>query len=130
MAKQQTPYGMLLRKRRMEAGLSLRYVAEAIGVSHVYLADVERGARAPLDEDREPKLRKIIKSLTPAELKAARLLSKPIKITMESTPEPWTAVTVALARRYEQGDSNDDEQDAQDAERILNILRGSGKEPK
>ena len=113
-----TPYGALLRQRRVEAGLSLRDVAEKLCVSHVYLADVERGARAPLQPAHEPKLKQVIKGLTANELARAREASKPVKITLETTPEGWAGVTIALARRYERNDLRDDQRN-----KILQILQ-------
>ncbi len=38
--------GAKLRGQRMKAGLSLRAMAKLLGVSHVYLGEVERGDRA------------------------------------------------------------------------------------
>jgi PTS system nitrogen regulatory IIA component len=99
----QTPYGSLLRKQRVQAGLSLRDVATRLGVSHVFLADVERGARNTLSPDHEPALMKLIPKISKKELDDARRLSKPIRITLDSTPEGSRPVTIALARRYEEG---------------------------
>lgn len=40
---------MIVRDRRRELGMSLRELAEKLGVSHVFLGEVERGtARIPL----------------------------------------------------------------------------------
>lgn len=113
-----TPYGTLLRRRRIDAGLSLRDVAERLHVSHVYLADVERGARGPLQPEHEPKLKRIIKGLTSSDLARAREASRPVKITLETTPERWEDVTIALARRYARGNLREDQR-----EQILRILQ-------
>lgn len=43
-----TRFGELLRKLRMDANRSLGELARHLGVSVVYLSDVERGRRAPL----------------------------------------------------------------------------------
>lgn len=48
----ENPYGLFIRNRRNELGLSLRQVAEAIGTSAVYLADVERGRRNSIAQRR------------------------------------------------------------------------------
>jgi transcriptional regulator with XRE-family HTH domain len=89
------------------AGLSLREVAEAVGVSHVYLADVERGVRPPLRAEHEPKLLGKIVGLNQMELNEARELSRPIKITLENTPSRYVDLTIALARRYERDNLTD-----------------------
>lgn len=99
MGNKTTPYGALLRERRVKAGLSLREVADYIGVSHVFLADVERGLSSPLKQDRETRLLEIMPTVTAAELHRARVASKPIKIT--PTNERYHDLTMALARRIE-----------------------------
>lgn len=117
-----SPYGALLRKRRVEAGLSLRDVAAKIGVSHVFLADVERGVR-PLSTDREPQLLAALNNLTQTELDEARALSRPIKITLANTPDRYVDLTIALARRYERDDLSDTK-----VNKILKILQEDGED--
>lgn len=41
-------FGALMRKIRTERGLTLRDVGAILGVSHVYVGEVERGDRAPM----------------------------------------------------------------------------------
>jgi len=101
----------------VEAGLSLRVAAEKIGVSHVFLADVERGVR-PLSTEREPLLLAALNNLTQSELDEARALSRPIKITLANTPDRYVDLTIALARRYERDDLSDTK-----VNRILEILK-------
>lgn len=96
-----SPYGALLRQRRLEAGLSLRDVANQLGVSHVFLADVERGLRGPLKAEHEPVLLKTIGNMKLGELERARALSRPVKITLENTPAQYQDLTLAFARRIE-----------------------------
>jgi transcriptional regulator with XRE-family HTH domain len=45
-------FGKLLRKIRIEAGRSIGEVARHLGVSTVFVSDVERGVRAPLSPER------------------------------------------------------------------------------
>jgi transcriptional regulator with XRE-family HTH domain len=45
-------FGDLLRKKRREAGKTLGDIARLLGISVVYLSDVERGNRKPLSNDR------------------------------------------------------------------------------
>jgi transcriptional regulator with XRE-family HTH domain len=57
-------FGDALRKRRKDAGKTLGDVAEVLGVSVVYVSDVERSNRRPFDSERIIKLAKFLK--TPA----------------------------------------------------------------
>lgn len=52
MTASSNEFGDLIRRIRIERGLSQRDVAKALGVSHVYLSEVERGTRAPLTHER------------------------------------------------------------------------------
>ena len=116
--KPTTPYGALLRERRVRAGLSLRDVAEHIGVSHVFLAEIERGVSAPLKPEREAKLLEIMPTVTAPELRKAREASKPFKLTSSNTPPKYLDLTTALARRIERENLDDSK-----VNRILQILR-------
>lgn len=93
MIQQANPYGALLRRRRVTAGLSLREVAEAIGVSHVYLADVERGVRSARSAEHELKLLGKIVGLNQLELNEARELSAPIGCIRNSRMRDGCIVT-------------------------------------
>jgi transcriptional regulator with XRE-family HTH domain len=108
MAQRPSPYGELVRTRRVEAKRSLRTVADHIGVSHVFLAEVERGIRAPLKPEYEPKLIEIVPTLTAADLARARALTRPLKITLADTPSQYHDVTLAFARRIENRDLSED----------------------
>ena len=55
-------FGDALRKRRRDAGKTLSDVAGVLGVSVVYLSDVERGNRRPLDSDRIIRIAKFLKT--------------------------------------------------------------------
>ena len=55
-------FGDALRKRRREAGKTLSDVAGVLGVSVVYVSDVERGNRRPFDSVRIIKLAKYLKA--------------------------------------------------------------------
>tara|TARA_R100000664_G_scaffold25205_1_gene35155 strand:- start:2708 stop:3106 length:399 start_codon:yes stop_codon:yes gene_type:complete len=45
-------FGEYVREARQEAGLSLANVAEHLGVTKVYVSDVERGLRPPFTQER------------------------------------------------------------------------------
>ncbi len=49
-------FGQYIRRKRREVGWSLRQLADALGCSHVYLGEVERGVRAPFGEKWWPRL--------------------------------------------------------------------------
>ncbi len=55
-------FGDALRRRRREAGKTLSDVAGVLGVSIVYVSDVERGNRRPLDSERIIKVSKYLDS--------------------------------------------------------------------
>jgi transcriptional regulator with XRE-family HTH domain len=55
-------FGDALRKRRKDAGKTLSDVAGVLDVSVVYVSDVERGNRRPLDNDRIIKVARFLKT--------------------------------------------------------------------
>lgn len=114
-----TPYGALLRERRVKANLSLREVAEHIGVSHVFLADVERGVSSPLKPEREVLLLEVLPNVTAAELQRARIASKPIKIAPPS--ERYHDLASVFARRVERENLSESKFNA-----ILAMLKDEG----
>lgn len=59
-----TPFGAHIRRLRLAARLSLRDVAKATGMSHVYIGEVERGRRGPFIRERWPLLTGAIPGLT------------------------------------------------------------------
>lgn len=61
-------FGRHIRRMREAAGLSLRDVARGVGVSHVYLGEVERGRRGPILRSRWRALTEAIPGLTMADL--------------------------------------------------------------
>ena len=50
--RKRSAFGKYIRDRRMLAELTLRNVAEGLGISAVYLGEVERGLRPPLNRAR------------------------------------------------------------------------------
>jgi transcriptional regulator with XRE-family HTH domain len=102
-----TPYGALLRERRVKAGLSLRDVASHLECSHVFLAEIERGVSGPLKPEREEKLLEVLPNVTAEELRKAREASKPFKLTQANTPPKYLNLAMALARRIERDNLED-----------------------
>ena len=64
-------FGDALRKRRRDAGKTLSDVAGVLGVSVVYVSDVERGNRRPLDSERIIKIAKFLKTDSAVLIEAA-----------------------------------------------------------
>lgn len=61
-------YGRLIRAKRIEIGASLRDIADHMGISHVFLADVETGRTASFRQERESALLEVLPNLTSEEL--------------------------------------------------------------
>ena len=55
-------FGDVLRKQRRQAGKTLGNLAEVLGISVVYLSDVERGNRKPLSNERILKIAEFLKT--------------------------------------------------------------------
>jgi transcriptional regulator with XRE-family HTH domain len=70
-------FGRLLRKLRIEAGRSIGEVARHLGVSTVYVSDVERGVRAPLTSERIRQVAQFL-NVKPAQLLISAALQKQV----------------------------------------------------
>ena len=117
-----SPFGVYLRQCRTAAGRSLREVAAHLGISHVYLGEVERGRRRILQEPHWDALVEIIESITKEELRAKSAQSEPLDAA--KVEEPGRGVVVALARKLDEGGITEAE-----AHRILSILESPSEEP-
>lgn len=117
-----SPFGVYLRSKRTEAGKSLREVADALSITHVYLGEVERGRRRALPERHWKKLAKVVPGITVSELKTLAAMSEPIDPA--SVEGPSREVVLALARKMEEGEMSEAL-----AARLLGILRDKGGEP-
>jgi transcriptional regulator with XRE-family HTH domain len=117
----ETAFGKYLRSMRVNAGLSLRQVAEQLGVTHVYLGEVERGMRGPLKRERWTELVRVIKGVTIDDLDRAAAATRPVKIDAGSVPGRTHDVAVMLARRIQ-----DQGLDEHQIDQILRILGKKG----
>jgi transcriptional regulator with XRE-family HTH domain len=97
-----SPFGQYLKKKRNEAEMSLRAVAEALDVSHVYLGEIERGRRRILPEKHWADLIKAVPGITKRELEKHATESAPIDLV--DVQGPARDVVVALARRLDSQD--------------------------
>ena len=116
-----SPFGIYLRQRRTAAGKSLREVAAHLGISHVYLGEVERGRRRKLHEHHWDALIEIIGTIAKAELRIVSAQSEPLDAA--SVEEPGRGVVLALARKLDEGGITESE-----ASRLLKILKPRDEE--
>lgn len=98
-------FGAYLKQKRTALGLSQRAVATAIGVSHVYLSEVERGTRGPITEARQAALAQVLQ--VPVEEVVAK--SRPICIDTCDAPAAVQQLVLALAERVRRQDLSDEE---------------------
>jgi transcriptional regulator with XRE-family HTH domain len=113
-----TDFGRYLRAKRVEAKLSVRGVAKLLGISHVYLGEVERGERGPLDQKYWPMLIRHVPGLSKEGLLRAAATSRPIQLDIADSSTPYQDLAVALARRIDREDL-----DAEDVKKILRLLK-------
>lgn len=110
-----SPFGVYLREKRVEAGRSLREVADALGISHVYLGEVERGRRRALPHKYWSTLAAEIEGVSVPELRRAAAASEPLDPA--GLDGPSRNVVIALARTLEEDGMSEDL-----ANRLLAIL--------
>jgi transcriptional regulator with XRE-family HTH domain len=114
-----SPFGAYLREVRTASGKSLREVADALGISHVYLGEVERGRRRTLPEKYWKGLTELLPGVSLEELETLAGASEPLDpVAMEGRSRE---VVVALARKLEEGGMSEDL-----ADQLLNILQNRG----
>src|SRR5215831_9813875 len=97
-------FGTYLRRARVASGLSLREVAGALKISHVYLGEVERGVRGPLRQEHWGALLKAITALTWGELERHAAASRPLEMDISDAPPRYQDLAMALARRLKNRD--------------------------
>ncbi|HAA59284.1 MAG TPA: hypothetical protein DCE42_31335 [Myxococcales bacterium] len=114
---QKTPFSKYLREKRIEAEMSLRHLASILGVSHVYLGEVERGVHKTLPRRHWPKLINAIENITLEALEEEEAKSNPVLLSLEQVPPKYRDVGIALARRVRDQDLEED-----DLEMILKLL--------
>jgi transcriptional regulator with XRE-family HTH domain len=111
-----SPFGVYLRDARTSAGKSLREVADALGITHVYLGEVERGRRRVLPDKYWDRLVECLPAMSYNELETLAAASEPLDPSaMEGSSRE---VVVALARALEGGEMSDDL-----AKQLLAILK-------
>jgi transcriptional regulator with XRE-family HTH domain len=91
-------FGDLIRSNRRKLNLSLQDVAEAIGVTAVYVSEVERGKRPPFVTERLPALAERLKIELNDLLRAAWSVRKVIDFDPEAGSEKQFEALATLAR--------------------------------
>ncbi len=94
-------FGRYLRGCRSEAKISLRSAAKNLGVSAVYLGEVERGVRPPFKESRWEDIAKAIPNVYLDTLRRLSANTKPIQLDLRDSPPQYQNLALALARRVE-----------------------------
>jgi hypothetical protein len=108
-------FGDYLRAKRLKAGLSVRYVADALDISPTYLREVESGKRGPLLRRHWGRLP--IPGVSVRILEKLEIVSRPLAINIQNAPPQYQAMILALARRLAKCDLSD-----RSIETILRLL--------
>jgi len=114
-------FGEYLRAKRVAAGRSLRQLADALGITHVYLGEVERGKRRTLPESYWPALVREVPGVTVADLQAAADRSARVSIDPAQHVDEVRDLAIVLARKLATNEITNDE-----ARKVLRILQGEG----
>ena len=115
-----TAFGRYVHSKRVAAGLSMRQLAEHLGISHVFLGEVERGRQRKLAEKYWPRLVEVVPGITLSELQATAQASAPISIDPLHLDESSQDLAVTFSRRLENRDLS-----STDIQKLLTILNRS-----
>ena len=113
-----TLFGKKLHEARLAQGLSLRDLALVLGVSHVYLGEVERGLKSRLADEHWDKLLKALPEVTREELDEWAERSTILKLDLRQQSEADQNLSLVLARAIQSNRIISD----QDRNSILRIL--------
>jgi len=94
-------FGRYIRRQRAAAGVSLRSAGKSLGVSAVYLGEVERGVRPPLKAEHWGALVAAIPTVERATLERLTAKARPVQMDLRDTPPRYQDLGLALARRIE-----------------------------
>ena len=110
-------FGDVLRTQRRQAGKTLGNLAELLGVSVVYLSDVERSNRKPLNKDRILKVAKFLNTDPTPLLEAADHERGVIEYDITNAPALEANVVGGLVTGLARGGITDEQ--LRDIQRIL-----------
>lgn len=108
-------FAKLARQARLQARVTLREVAEALGMSVAYVSEVERGNRPTPSMQRAELWARAVKTDPETLVRAACADLEMVELTVDHLPQHQREVALALGRAY---DGLSEEQ----ARRILEIL--------
>lgn len=111
-------FGRYIRRQRAVADVSLRSAAKTLGVSAVYLGEVERGVRPPLKEEHWDALIRAVPTIERSTLERLTAKAKPIQLDLRDSPPQYQDLALALARRIEKQNIS-----KVDLEKLISILR-------
>ncbi len=114
-------FGALLRDIRVRLGLSLKQVADVLGVTPVYVSDIERGNRAPLGTDKILALSDV-PGLTPVDIENLMLAATSQRGAVQMTVPDNRDAQVALSGMARGGFSDDQWRDLRQF--LENLRRG------
>lgn len=95
-------FGRYMRDVRLKANVSLRDLAKALCLSHVFLSEVERGFRG-LARQHWPRLLEMLPELDPLRLEHMARLRLPLRINVADKPASLQDVCILFAERVEAG---------------------------
>lgn len=110
-------FGRYIRRQRAVADVSLRSVARTLGVSAVYLGEVERGVRPPLKEEHWDALIRTVPTIERLTLERLTAKVKPVQLDLRDSPPQYQDLALALARRIEKQNIS-----KVDLEKLISIL--------
>lgn len=115
-------FGEYLRRKRVEAKLSLRALAHHLGISFTYLGEVERGECGALDRGYWPLIVDAIPGTTLRELERVSANSRHVTVDLASVSDNTRAAAMTFARRIVDGTVDDEL-----ASKLLALLSESQK---
>lgn len=104
-------FGRFLREQRVAADISLRSAATKLGVSAVYLGEVERGVRPPLKEKHWDKLLKVIPTISRNTLERLAADARPVQLDLRGASPHYQDLALSLSRRIESRNISKDDMD-------------------
>lgn len=115
--KSRHEFGKYLRAQRVSAGISLRSAANKLGVSAVYLGEVERGVRPPLKKTHWDQLLKTIPSMSRETMERLAMDARPVQLDLRGASPRYQDLALSLSRRIESQNIS-----AEDLDKLMAIL--------
>ena len=104
-----SPLGTYIRNQRVKCGISLRKLALGLGVTPVYLGEVERGIRSAIARERWDKLIELVPTITRDGLERHAANSTSLQLNLIDASPQYQNIGFALARRIEKRDLSEKE---------------------